>query len=149
MALVARCLVVCWLGSGGRVRGRPYQACTPGDSVWPVMITGNIPMYWKSANLTSISYPTFYPNIIRLRPTRFGYDPPEIPVCQGILRYDPTPGHPLIGLEQNPAYGTAQTHSNLQDTRPLRPGDDPQELRPRPRGHGRRGRRYRAMDEFF
>ncbi len=46
----------------------------------------------KSANLTSISYPNLYPNIIRLRPTRIDEHRPEIPVCQGIIRRDPTPG---------------------------------------------------------
>ena len=57
--------------------------------------------------MTPIFTPT-HPNITRLRPTRLGGDPPEIPVCQGIVRHHPTPGHPLAGLEQNPAYRTAQ-----------------------------------------
>jgi hypothetical protein len=48
------------------------------------MIAGDIPVYWKSANLTSIFFtPIFtptYPNITRLRPTRLDEDCPEIGV---------------------------------------------------------------------
>jgi hypothetical protein len=41
-------------------------------------------------------------------PTRLDEDPPEIPVWQGILRHNSTPGYAMGFLEQNPAYGTAQ-----------------------------------------
>jgi hypothetical protein len=78
------------------------------------MIAGDIPVYWKSANLTSIFFtPIFtptYPNITRLRPTRLDEDCPEIPIRQGILRHQPAPGHLIASLEQNSAYGTAQAH---------------------------------------
>jgi len=62
----------------------------------------------SSSTLTPIFTPT-HPNILRLRPTRPDEELPEIPVCQGILRHHPAPGHPLASLEQNPAYGTART----------------------------------------
>jgi len=75
------------------------------------MIAGPIPDYWKLPiwfrSLTLILTPT-YPNIILLRPTHLDEDPPEIPVWQGIIRHQPTPGQLLAGLEQNPAYRTAQ-----------------------------------------
>ncbi len=71
---------------------------TPGDPTRPIMIAGDIPDYWKPPiwlrSLTPILTPTD-PNITRLRPTRLDEDPPEIPVWQGILRHDWTPGHSL------------------------------------------------------
>jgi len=57
-----------------------YRTYTPGDPVWPVMIAGNILVYWKAANLTSIFTPIFtptHPDITRLRPTRLHDDPAE------------------------------------------------------------------------
>jgi hypothetical protein len=30
--------------------------------MWPVMIAGDILVYWKAANLTSTFYPNLYPN---------------------------------------------------------------------------------------
>ena len=75
---------------------------------------GDIPLCWKPPiwlrPLTPIFTPT-HPNFIRLRPTRLDEYHPEIPLWQGIIRHQPTPGHTLAGLEQNPAYGTALTFS--------------------------------------
>jgi hypothetical protein len=66
-----------------------------------------------SPKLTPILTPTD-PNRGRLRPTRLDEAPSEIPLWQGILRYQQAPGYLIAGLEQNPAYGTAQT-LNLQE----------------------------------
>jgi hypothetical protein len=71
------------------------------------------PWVLEAANLTSILDPTFYPNAPQHHPTQTytpGQGSPETPLPQGIIRHGPTPGHPLAGLEQNPAYGTAQAH---------------------------------------
>ena len=72
-----------------------YRAYTPGDPVWPVMIAGDIPVYWKPPirlrSLTPIFTPT-HPNIIRLKPTLLHEDLPKILVWQGILRHKSAPG---------------------------------------------------------
>ena len=48
----------------------PHRAPTLGDPVQPVVIAGDILVYWKAANPTSISYPTFYPNPPQHHPTQ-------------------------------------------------------------------------------
>ena len=74
----------------------PYRAYTPGDAVWPVMIAGDIPDYWKPPiwlrPLTPILTPTD-PNKGRLRPTRLDEIPPEIRIPRAssdIIRHPDT-----------------------------------------------------------
>jgi hypothetical protein len=74
----------------------PYRAYTPGDAVRPVMIAGDIPVYWKLPiwllSLTPLFTPT-YPNIIRLRPTRLDEMPPEtrVPRASSDINRHPDP----------------------------------------------------------
>jgi hypothetical protein len=41
-----------------------------GDPMSPIVIAGDIPVYWKAANLTSIFYPNLYPNPSQHHPTQ-------------------------------------------------------------------------------
>ncbi len=47
-----------------------YRTYTPGAAVRPIMIAGDMLVCWKPANLTSIFYPTFYPNRPQQRSTQ-------------------------------------------------------------------------------
>jgi hypothetical protein len=101
--------------------------CHTASRFWPYRVG-------EAANLTSIFFTPIYtpthPNIIRLRPIRLDDDPLEIPLRQGILRHDPTPGHPLAYLEQNPAYGTARPFNLQAKSRRPSPGREGEEPDP-------------------
>ena len=55
-------------------------------------------------------------------PIRLDEDTLVIAVWQSILRHQPAPGHFVASLEQNPAYGTALTHSFIRGRPAGRPG---------------------------
>ena len=74
-----------------------HRAYTPGGPVLPVMIAGDILVYWKAANLTSVFFtPIFtptHPNTTRLRPTRPDEISPETRVPRAssdIIRHPKT-----------------------------------------------------------